>query len=221
MSPQKSTSPRACSIGLPISFTRIAASVSRRSRWSSPTRLIISARSPTEREVSASRASQALAIAASSSSSEISGYSSSFSPVAGLTTAYMLTLITPCPLGHSLVADAPHPRTRLGCNRVATGPAGTVRDAREAYSHEVGGTGLERAALEGVPHHPRHHRVPGLPLDAGLDGLRSRRLVRRPRAGRPAADRDAPPSPLRLGLARKQAAPFGRLSSICPPVERP
>src|SRR3954449_1904967 len=90
MSPQKSTSPSACSIGLPISFTTIAASVSRRSRWSSPTRRIFSARSATERDASASRASQALAMAASSSSFEISGYSSSFSPVAGLTTAYML-----------------------------------------------------------------------------------------------------------------------------------
>src|SRR5262245_61184513 len=98
MSPQKSTSPRACSIGLPISFTTIAASASRRSTWSPPRRVIFPARSATEREVSASRASQALAIAASSWSSEISGYSSSVSPVAGLTTVYMLTLI------HSLSA---------------------------------------------------------------------------------------------------------------------
>src|SRR3954469_22073218 len=93
MSPQKATSPRACSMGLPISFKMIAASSSRRSRWSSPRCLIFSARSATESELSASRASQALAMAASRSPSEISGYSSSFSPEAGLTTAYMLNLI--------------------------------------------------------------------------------------------------------------------------------
>src|SRR3954470_21632888 len=55
MSTQKSTSPSACSVGLPISLTAIAARSSRRSAWSSATRLIFAARSATVSEASAAR----------------------------------------------------------------------------------------------------------------------------------------------------------------------
>ena len=48
MSAQKSTSPSACSIGLPISRTMISASSSRRSLWKSATFLTSAARSATE-----------------------------------------------------------------------------------------------------------------------------------------------------------------------------
>ncbi len=88
MSPQKSTSARACSIGLPISRTAISARVSRRSRWRSATFWTIAARSETEVVCDQVRcASSAFATAAERSASEISGYSSTVSPVAGLTTA--------------------------------------------------------------------------------------------------------------------------------------
>ena len=73
MSAQKSTSPSAWSIGLPISRTAISASSSRRSVWKSATFLTSAARSETEVFSPQLRwASCAAAIAASSSSSEIS-----------------------------------------------------------------------------------------------------------------------------------------------------
>ena len=88
MSPAKSTSPSACSIGLPISRTMISASSWLRSLCSSPTLRTSAARSATVVEPGQVReASSARPIAARSSSSEISGYSLTVSPVAGLTTA--------------------------------------------------------------------------------------------------------------------------------------
>src|SRR4051794_5694144 len=91
MSTQKSTSPRACSIGLPISRTMIPANSSLRSEWNSDTFLTRAARSATVVFIPQSRwAASAAAIAAERSSSEITGYSLTVSPVAGLITAYLL-----------------------------------------------------------------------------------------------------------------------------------
>ena len=96
MSPQKSTSPSACSIGLPISRTMISASASRRSMWKSATFLTSAARSATVVFCAQVRwASSACPIAASRSPSEISGYSLTVSPVAGLMTAYLPILLRP------------------------------------------------------------------------------------------------------------------------------
>src|SRR3954469_18237287 len=92
MSPTKSSSASACSIGLPISRTMISASSWRRSTCSSPTLRTSAARSATvDDPAQLSRASSARATAARSSSSLIVGYSLTVSPVAGLITAYMLS----------------------------------------------------------------------------------------------------------------------------------
>ena len=85
---QNSTSPLACSIGLPISRTMMSASSSWRSACICPTLRISSARSATVVSVlQLACARWARPIASSSCSSLIVSYSLMVSPVAGLTTA--------------------------------------------------------------------------------------------------------------------------------------
>ena len=88
MAVQNSTSPTACSIGLPISRTMISASSWAFSVWSSPTRRMAAARSSTVDDVAQLLcAASARPMASRRLSSLIVGYSRTVSPVAGLMTA--------------------------------------------------------------------------------------------------------------------------------------